>query len=424
MANERRDAKHRKLGANEYQRKDGRYEYRYTDAKGVKRSVYSWTLTESDRPPQGKPLGKCLKVLEKEIQQDIFDKVDSFSGKKLTLNDCFDRYAANKKGWKKSTRENYTYYYNHTIRNDLGQKKIADINYSDIQRLYYGLYDDMDFLPSTIEIINAVLHPVFRVAIRDGYIRTNPTDGVLAELKKTIGWQKTKKEALTEEQQAAFMEYVQTNRKYQHWYPLFLFMLGTGCRVGEAVGMRWEDLDLVNGYVYVNHTVMKRRDETKHYRFHADTPKTDNSVRQIPMLEPVKNALIKEYQRQKQHGFTKGAIDGYTNFAFQNRQCEVVSPANVNTILKSIVAHYNKAEQARAEAENREPQLLPHISAHILRHTFCTRLCENESNLKLIQETMGHATIKITMDVYYTVTQKKQTKSFAALEGKLLPATA
>ena len=57
---------------------------------------------------------------------------------------------------------------------------------------------------------------------------------------------------------------------------------------------------------------------------------------------------------------------------------------------------------------------------HYLRHTFCTRLCENESNLKVIQSIMGHADITTTMDVYAEATQEKKQEIVANLRGKII----
>ena len=72
-----------------------------------------------------------------------------------------------------------------------------------------------------------------------------------------------------------------------------------------------------------------------------------------------------------------------------------------------------------AKKEAREPDLLPHFSVHNLRHTFCTRFCENETNLKVIQEIMGHADISTTMNIYNEATKEKKKESFASLEGKI-----
>ena len=66
-----------------------------------------------------------------------------------------------------------------------------------------------------------------------------------------------------------------------------------------------------------------------------------------------------------------------------------------------LLPHFpNKIKLAIFNNSDREPLLLPHFSAHNLRHTFCTRLCENESNLKVIQSVMGHSDIQTTMDIY------------------------
>lgn len=89
--------------------------------------------------------------------------------------------------------------------------------------------------------------------------------------------------------------------------------------------------------------------------------------------------------------------------------------SDVDVMLYRLVARYNKEEEKRATAENREPHLLPKISAHILRHTFCTRLFENTQNIKLLQRVMGHASIQTTLDVYVSTTDKSIFDSFAMI---------
>ena len=63
--------------------------------------------------------------------------------------------------------------------------------------------------------------------------------------------------------------------------------------------------------------------------------------------------------------------------------------------------------------------LIPEFSAHHLRHTFCTRFCENESNLKVIQSVMGHSDISTTMDIYAEATEEKKAEVIAKLEDKI-----
>ena len=63
--------------------------------------------------------------------------------------------------------------------------------------------------------------------------------------------------------------------------------------------------------------------------------------------------------------------------------------------------------------------MLPHISNHMLRHTFCTRLCERDVNVKVIQTVMGHASINITMDIYAEVSKAKQFEEIDRLADEL-----
>ncbi len=88
-------------------------------------------------------------------------------------------------------------------------------------------------------------------------------------------------------------------------------------------------------------------------------------------------------------------------------------------MLSDIVKAYNKQEEAIAKAEDREPHFLPHFSCHVLRHTFCTRLCERDVNLKVIQTVMGHANIKITMDIYAEVSEEKQRMEIEKMADEL-----
>ena len=72
------------------------------------------------------------------------------------------------------------------------------------------------------------------------------------------------------------------------------------------------------------------------------------------------------------------------------------------------------------EKGKHELELLPHFSAHLLRRTFCTRLCQNESNIKAIQSIMGHADYSTTMDIYAECTMERQQKAFADMNGKIM----
>lgn len=95
-----------------------------------------------------------------------------------------------------------------------------------------------------------------------------------------------------------------------------------------------------------------------------------------------------------------------------NRYGSVQTPQSVNRTIKRIICSHNSEEVVNAKREQREPVILPDFSCHHLRHTFCTRLCEHETNLKVIQDIMGHRNIETTMDIYAEATDQKKQESF------------
>lgn len=148
-------------------------------------------------------------------------------------------------------------------------------------------------------------------------------------------------------------------------------------------------------------------------------PKTEAGIRTIPLMDVVYDALKTELSNQQEYGFNETEIDGMKGFIFMNRHGNVHIPAVVNKTIKRISESYNAEEIVMAAEQRREPLILPHFSCHHLRHTFCTRFCENETNLKVIQSIMGHANISITMDIYAEVTEAKKQEAMQNLAHKL-----
>ena len=197
-------------------------------------------------------------------------------------------------------------------------------------------------------------------------------------------------------------------------------MLGTGCRIGEALGLRWQDVDFDNRTISVNHSlVYYPANGSNKCVLRVSLPKTDAGIRSIPMLDIVKDAFEMLYEEQKEYGFNETEIDGMTGFIFCNRFGSVPNPQTVNRTIKRVANSYNAEEIIKAKKERRDPVILPDFSCHHLRHTFCTRLCENETNLKVIQSIMGHKNIETTLDVYAEATEKKKQESFENLAVKL-----
>lgn len=418
MSEKRRDSKNRVLQNGESQRKDGKYELKYVDVNGTRRSAYSWKLVATDRVPEGKRCELSLREMEKQIRRDLEDGIQTHTANTKTLNQLFDTYMSTKE-LKQSTRTNYQYMYKNYVSDTIGKRRISSIKYSDIKKFYNSLILEKKFKPNSMEIINTILHPVFTMAVRDGYIRTNPSDGVMAEIKKSHNWEKPKRHALTEKQQSLFVDFVAGSDTYKHWLPLFTVLLGTGCRIGEIIGLTWEDCDFTENIISINHNLIYRQQDDGKCEMHITTPKTEAGKRIVPMFEAVRKALLQERRQQMKRGFNTTIIDGYSGFVFTNRYGYVHNPQTINRAIKRIYTAYNEREKIQAKKEHRQPVLIPHFSAHNLRHTFCTRLCENENDLKIIQEIMGHSDITTTMNIYNEATKERKQESFARLEGKI-----
>ena len=408
MPKSRKDKRGRSLKRGESQRsEDNRYIYTYTDSSGHRRYVYAMDLAE-------------LRRKEQELMRNQLDGLDLYIAERTAVNDAFDRYISLKQNLRETTRSNYLYTYDHFVRETFGRKKIGEIRYSDVVRFYNRLLNEKDVSLGTLDAVQCLLHPTFQMAVRDNIIRSNPTDGVMAEVKKNSDRTAAVRHALTAAQQRTFMDYVKNHPVYCRWYPMMTILLGTGCRIGEAIGLRWEDIDLDNRVISINHSIVYHPiGEERKSEMRVSLPKTEAGIRTIPMLPQVKEAFELLRAEKEESGANHTVIDGMTDFVFQNRYGGVPSPQSVNRAIGRITKSYNDQEAERARREGREPELLPTFSAHNLRHTFCTRLCENETNLKVIQAVMGHRDIQTTMNIYAEATEEKKRETFDMLSAKL-----
>lgn len=393
----RKDGKGRALRKGEYYRKTegrGRYSYSYFDPFGKRRSIYSVSLAE-------------LRAKEDELIRNQMDGLDVYVAGSADLNYVFSRYISTKTELRSTTHSNYLYTWNHYIRDNFGKKKIGTIKYSDVLYFYNYLISEKGLQISTLESVNCVLHPTFQLAVRDDIIRKNPSDGAFVEIKKRKGGRRKTRHALTTDQQREFMRYVANNPIFYVWYPLFTVLLGTGCRIGEVIGLRWDDVDLDNRVISINHslTYYPRREETYVCEFRVSLPKTQAGIRQIPIMDPVFEVLKEEFIRQTEEGFCNNIVDGMTNFIFTNRFGNPHNPAGINRAIKRIVDAHNAEEEILAKKKRREPIMIPRFSCHIFRHTFASRICENVTNVKVIQELMGHSDVSTTMNIYAEVNE-------------------
>ena len=400
----RKDKSRVVLRSGEVQRANGSYQYSWMDGSGKRRYVYAKTLEE-------------LRIKEEQITKDKSDGIKT-EARYTTLNEMFDLWKTLKRGLKDNTFQNYVYLYDTFARYVIGDKFVTKLKKSDIKRYYIYLADERGLKASTIDGVHTVLHQVLDMAVDDNYIRNNPSDRVLKELKQSYFAKSEKRMALTRAEQDLFLDFLKNSRIYSHWYSVFAVMLGTGLRVGELTGLRWCDIDLENGVIDVNHTLIyyshRSADSKQGCYFNINTPKTAASNRQVPMLDFVKEAFIKEKEVQELLDIKcEAVVDGYTDFIFVNRFGNVQHQGTLNKAIKRIIRDCNDEQFLKSD----NPKvLLPHFSCHSLRHTFTTRMCEAGVNVKVIQDTLGHTDVSTTLNIYTDVTKELKRVEFEGLD--------
>lgn len=419
MAEKRKDSKGRVLRTGEAQREDGKYMFRYVDSNGERQTVYSWKLVETDRTPAGKKCKEALRTIEQRLLRDVEDGVNTRAANSTSPNSLFESFMDTRSDLKETTRCNYIHLYDKHVRDSIGKRKLSAISYSDVYNFYAELSRVKGLKISTIQSINSILWQLFDIAERDGLIRKNPSNGAMATLSKRLKEDQEKRNALTIEQQNALLDYVYSNEKYRRYGVLFTVLLGTGMRIGEALGLTWSNVDFKKNTIRVDHTLVYKDTESGGYKYRISDTKTKAGIRTIPMFSEVHKALLQARKLQMKTRASSFTVDGYSGFIFLNTAGKVYTPTFIYDVIQNIVYDFNQDEFILASKENRAPNYMPKISAHIFRHTFCTRLCENEHNLKIIQDVMGHKNIRTTMDVYNEATAQAKQHSFESLEGKI-----
>lgn len=394
MSEKRRDSKGRILKDNEYQRKDGKYEYKYFWGN-ERKSVYSWTLVPTDKTPEGKRKDTCLRDKIKAIERDLQDGIDH-SKANMTLNQLFDLYIDSKVNIREHTKSNYRLLWRTAVQDSkLGNMKISQIKQIHVRK-FYADQAKKGAATSTIKTYHNIICPTFEMAVNSDIIRKN----LAREAIKGINGTQKKKEALTVEEQKRFLNFVKESDVYNIYYPMLSLELLTGLRVGELVGLTWKDIDSINNVIHIQHQLQYLKLDGK-FKFYVSPLKTEAGKRDIPItpeirkcLTDIKNVMMFTGRR------SEVKVDGYTGFLFVTKNGTVYAVSAINFILNNIVEKYNKIEEKKASKEKRSPEYLPHISSHILRHTACTRMAEQGIDVKVLQYIMGHSDIGVTMNVY------------------------
>ena len=379
--NNRLDNKGRRLKVGESQRKDGRYAYKYKTVDNKIKFVYSWRLTETDVTPRGKKKDKSLREKEREIHKDLKDGIIDCN---ITVSELIYNYLNTKGNIRTTTKQSYDDIYDRVAKCDLGSKQIKSINQVVAKKWVVGLKKSgLSFY--TIKGIVGLLKSSFKMAVQNDFLRKNPFDFKLTDV---IANDSIPREALSSSDEKKLLEFIRANKKFKKRYDTIYILLNTGLRVSELCGLTKNDVDFKNNQLHVNKQLLKQ----KNGDYMIADPKTKSGNRIIPMTDEV----AKCFKNIMENGIKCSVtINGLNNFIILNRNGSPSTLENVKHYLTDIKNAYNAKYNSNIK-----------LTAHILRHTFCTKMALHGMNPKALQYIMGHSNISITLNVYTHVTSQ------------------
>ena len=276
--------------------------------------------------------------------------------------------------------------YESTFRNYIKPYLIADLPINDLKSLkvqeFYNKLSKDDISPNNIKKVHKLLRQFFSYTEKEGYVLKNPCINVTLpknkkEVENIITERKTKFQYFNEDEIKQILELFK-NTRYEN---IIKFALGTGMRKGEILGLQWQDIDFKNKEIHVIHNlsyIANINKDTRSYKTVLQTPKSENSIRIIPMSEKIYNLL--------------NSLDKNSNFVFSSR--------GSHFDIKWTEKFWNKT----LKGTNLEGKKF-----HDLRHTFATMLLLNGANLIQIKELLGHSSVKIT-EMYLDALPKSKTE--------------
>lgn len=379
----KRKKENSKLKKGERKRADGRFEFRYYDESGERKSVVRKNLRD-------------LREVEKEIEEGGLQrrKEKKVVAEKInTLNELFDIWFPTKVNLRDHARQICKQYYRRYVKDTIGEMKIQSVKNSDLKMLYANMFTEKELSKSTIKKVHNTLQQMLDLAVGNDYIAKNPAIGAFKEISHTDAPSKSKRtKFLTREQQDELLRYMKGSSRFRFWYPLMATAVGTGMRLSEFAGLTWDDVDLENRTISVNHTLgYYFRDDVGKSEFVWGDVKSKSSKRIIPISENVFEALKMQRKMQEEIEMPMPSINGKTGFCFYSGSGKFISEQRINHIIEDVIKLHN-AER---------PEIpLPRFSAHTLRHTFATRLCEANVSIKAAQSILGHSDFQTTYNIY------------------------
>lgn len=391
MSEVRRDNKGRKLFNGESQRKDGKYEYKYHDAWGKRKTVYSWKLTPTDRVPAGKRDDISLREKIKQIQKDLNSNITPDGGN-FTVLELVEKYISQKTGVRHNTRANYNFVVNVIKKEALGQKRIDKIKVSDAKEWLIKMQQIDGRGYSSIHTIRGVVRPAFQMAVDDDLLVKNPFG---FQLNTVVVNDSVTREAITRQQERDFLEFVKNDKHFCKYYDGIYILFKTGLRISEFVGLTKKNLDFENSRIIVDHQLQRTRD----MKYIIEDTKTESGERMVPMTPEVKEAFQRILANRK-NPKVEPMVDGYSGFLFLDKNGRPMVALHWEKYFQHIREKYNKIYRIQ----------MPKVTPHVCRHTFCSNMAKSGMNPKTLQYIMGHSDISVTLNVYthFTMMQRKK----------------
>ena len=381
MSEVRRDNKGRKLFNGESQRKDGKYEYKYQDAWGKRKTVYSWKLTPTDRVPAGKRDDISLREKIKQIQKDLNSNITPDGGN-FTVLELVEKYISQKTGVRHNTRSNYNFVVNVIKKEAFGQKRIDKIKVSDAKEWLIKMQQIDGRGYSSIHTIRGVVRPAFQMAVDDDLLVKNPFE---FQLNTVVVNDSVTREAITRQQERDFLEFVKNDQHFYKYYDGIYILFKTGLRISEFVGLTKKNLDFENNRIIVDHQLQRTRD----MKYIIEDTKTESGERMVPMTPEVKEAFQRILANRK-NPKVEPMVDGYSGFLYLDKNGRPMVALHWEKYFQHIREKYNKIYRIQ----------MPKVTPHVCRHTFCSNMAKSGMNPKTLQYIMGHSDISVTLNTY------------------------
>lgn len=271
-----------------------------------------------------------------------------------------------------TTYSNYVTHVRSQLVPRLGDHALSQIDGRMLNRFYSSLLADgrVDgrsggLQRSSVRRLHAALHKALKDAVRWGYLDSNPADAADPPKLRAEGPREMR--TWTAAELRAFLEFARTDT----FYPLWFVLATTGMRRGEALGLRWCDVDLEAGHLAVRQNIVMAGAE-----LHLSTPKTNRGRRVVAIDRRTVEVL--ESFRARSGDVTPSVL------IFECCFGGPISPPRVSKRFRDL----------------NEASGLPRIRLHDLRHTHATLALEAGVHPKIVSERLGHSTVLLTLDVY------------------------